>query len=445
MATIYLRSTDGSDSDDGASWATAKATLTGAFAIATPGDTILVSHQHVELSGTSITYTSPGTAANPVKVICVNDTNNALVDVPTGSVGTGGSAVVINGSSFFYGLVFNCASGNAATPLTIINNSTSSANEFDNCLIKTSSFNGAQVFTLGGAGPSGTRDNLVLFNNTKVSFNNAGGRILITGPRFVWQNTPAAIQGTIPTGGLLRAAAPYHFGAELNGVDLSALGANPIVLNSTNIFGFVKMANCRLGASAQIVSNATGVTGPGAITVEAINCDSADTNYRYYKCAYQGVVQHDTANYRVGGWSDGAQPVSHKIVTGTGTSFVFPLESAPIIIPWNATTGSAITLTAHVLTDGVTLTDGDAWLEVEYPGTTGYPLSAISSDRMALLGTPVAQSTSTETWTTSGVTSPTLQRLSVSITPQKAGPIQARVMVARPSTTVWLCPKLAVS
>src|SRR3990167_9027284 len=73
MATLYVRSTDGSDADTGATWALAKASLAGAFAAASAGDTIYVSQVHAETQASAMTLTSPGTAASPVRVLCVND------------------------------------------------------------------------------------------------------------------------------------------------------------------------------------------------------------------------------------------------------------------------------------------------------------------------------------------------------------------------------------
>ena len=71
MAELFLRSTDGTDSDDGSTWALAKGTLTGAFAAASAGDTIYVSDNHAESQSAEMTLTSPGTNAAPVKVLCV--------------------------------------------------------------------------------------------------------------------------------------------------------------------------------------------------------------------------------------------------------------------------------------------------------------------------------------------------------------------------------------
>jgi hypothetical protein len=114
---------------------------------------------------------------------------------------------------------------------------------------------------------------------------------------------------------------------------------------------------------------------------------------------------------------------------------------------WNETTGSSITVTIETVTDNVTLTDAEAWIEVEYLGTSGFPLGIWTSDRIAnaTLGTPANQTSSSETWTTTGLATPVKQKLAVSFTPQEKGLIRARVAVAKASTTMYYDPLLTVS
>lgn len=111
MATIYLRSTDGNDADNGSTWALAKATLAAAITAAGAGGTVYMSQAHAE-SGSTITLDG-GTAASPTVVLCVNDgaaPPTALAT--TGSIATTTSgAITINGFLYIYGVVFNLGSG----------------------------------------------------------------------------------------------------------------------------------------------------------------------------------------------------------------------------------------------------------------------------------------------------------------------------------------------
>jgi len=117
------------------------------------------------------------------------------------------------------------------------------------------------------------------------------------------------------------------------------------------------------------------------------------------------------------------------------------------MVVWNDAVGSSQTVTCEILHDSVTnLQDDEVWLETEYLGTSGFPLSLFANDRMAdILATPADQAASSETWTTTGLTNPNKQKLVTTQTPQEKGWYRCRVVVAKPSYTLYACPKLAVA
>lgn len=176
------------------------------------------------------------------------------------------------------------------------------------------------------------------------------------------------------------------------------------------------------------------------------NCDSADTNYRLWIQDYTGSVVSETTVVRSGGASDGATAISWKM-TSTANAVYPHLTLSPCeIVTWNETVGSAITATIEIVTDNVTLTDGECWVEVTYLGTSGTPLGASVNDAKAdVLATAANQTTSTETWTTTGLTTPVKQKLSVTFTPQEKGFIHAVVRLAKASTIVYVDPKLVIT
>ena len=86
----------------------------------------------------------------------------------------------------------------------------------------------------------------------------------------------------------------------------------------------------------------------------------------------------------------------------------------------------------------------------EYLGTSASTLSSFSDDAdsitdLLLGGSAGNQTTSTETWTTTGLTTPVKQQLSVTIIPAEKGPIYCKVHLAKASTTVYVCPKVVIS
>jgi hypothetical protein len=232
----------------------------------------------------------------------------------------------------------------------------------------------------------------------------------------------------------------------VQGVDLSALGSGKsLVLISTNVNKTYRFIDCKLGASVSLTSGSH--SGRFGVQVDMINCDSADTNYRYQRTRYQATEVQETTIVKSGGASDGTTTFSRKITTTANAKTISPYESAPVEF-WNETIGSAITLTIPVVTDGVTLTDAEAWIEVEYLGTSGFPLGNFANDRITdlMFGTPANQTTdSGSTWTTTGLASPVKQSLSVSVTPQEKGIVRVTVCLAKASTVMYYDPLVVVT
>ncbi len=108
MADLYVRSTDGSDSDNGTTWALAKATLTGVAAIDAAGDRIFVSQAHAESTGSAVTLAFAGTPANPVKLICGDDAAAPPTAVATTATATATTTngMTVQGSIDAYGITF---------------------------------------------------------------------------------------------------------------------------------------------------------------------------------------------------------------------------------------------------------------------------------------------------------------------------------------------------
>ena len=81
----------------------------------------------------------------------------------------------------------------------------------------------------------------------------------------------------------------------------------------------------------------------------------------------------------------------------------------------------------------------EIWVEVEYRDTSGSRRSVeITDHRATLLTTAADQTTSSATWTTTGLTNPNKQKLAVTFTPQVAGYSVARIVLAKPSKTVYV-------
>lgn len=404
MANIFVRSTDGSDADSGATWALAKATLAGALAIAVAGDTIFVSDNHSETQASAMTLASAGTAANPIRILCVDDTGDpvspTVLAATAGVFTTGASSISFTGFAYVYGIIFSAGSGAVAAEI----NFTSASPwwfKFDSC-----------KFILGGTGPGnsinvgsfagGVDNNSMEWVNTPVQFA-ATGQSIDNKARFRWSNTPNAIHGVaIPITLFITSGGGYGVIADVIGVDLTALGAGrSLVTLSNGASQDYRFIDCKLGASVAVAIGA--VAGQGAVEVVLINCDSADTNYRYFKQNYQGIIQHETTIVRSGGATDGTTQLSYRLDSNANTKFISPLET-DWIARWNEKLVSQ-TVTLSFLSFGAAkLQDDEVWVEAEYLGTSGTPLGSFASDRMQdILATPADQTVDTSSWRGIGI------------------------------------------
>lgn len=437
----YVRSTDGSDADDGSTWALANATLVGAYADAAAGDRIYVSDNHSESTVGSITLTSPGTAASPCQVLCGDDAAEPPTALAATAVvaATGGAAITFAGFTYYYGIDFQAGSGGSGSGSNInVGNVSPSWTRLENCVLSLLGTNANNRINLGAGVINAGDDMMAECIDTDFVFASASQGIKPAGHVLV-RGGVAAPTGTVPTTLVLPGADSY-FHAVFRGVDLSALGSgnNLVDVGGASASGKIIFENCKLGASVALTTGS--VAGQGGVEVEVINCDSADTNYRYCKKVYQGEITHETTIVRTGGASDGTTAISRKMVSSANSKFYSPLVLDSVVL-WNEDTGVAKTVTVEIVTDNVTLTDAECWVEVEYLGTAGFPVSSFASDRAAdILATPANQASSTESWTTTGLATPVKQKLSVSFTPQEKGPVRVRVMLAKASTTVYVDP-----
>jgi hypothetical protein len=448
MANLYVRSTDGNDSDNGSTWALAKATLAGALAAASAGDTIYVSDNHAESQASAMTLTSPGTAANPVRIICVDDSAEPpTARATTATVSTTGTNTIVFGAGFayVYGVAFYATSTSAVGALSFSNTASAYMWVFEACVLGINTGNNATTARVT-FGASGNKDSKVVLLNTGLKFNNASQAVTLMSANLAWRNTATPFPSTVPTTLFIPSTAGGL--VDVSGLDLSGMGNGTALVKTDVAFPNSRFffRNCKLGASVAAITGT--IPGPGGAEVYIDNCDSADTNYRMERYTFQGSVVQETTKVRTGGASDGTTGIAWNLTTlATGPTLFTPLES-PAIYKWNENTGSAKTVTVEILHDSATnLKDNEVWLEVEYLGTSGYPLSSVASDMVSdpIFGTPADQTGSSETWTTTGLTNPNKQKLAVTFTPQEKGLFRAVVKVAKANYTVYVDPVLTVS
>ncbi len=456
MANIYLRSTDGNDADDGSTWALAKATLASAITAAGAGGTVYVSQAHNESVAVYIPGSVLGSITAPTKIICGNDSAEPpTVNASTAVLTTSSNSLTVNQSAWIEGLQFHNTYGGSLN-FSFGSYPTSGRITCKDCSFQFDGAGGPYSFSIGDLSTANDRTVLNWINTSFKPAPATGTQLQMAAAEFNWIGGALITNTTLPT---------YLFGPrdpKANGtvlvenVDLSVLGSGKTLVDfsattwNTSTFTF---RNCKLGASVAIV-NSIGTPG---CRVRVHNCDSADTHYRFHEEDYAGAISQETTIVRTGGASDGVTPISWKMVTNTKALFpAITCESPELPALWNDTVGSAITVTVELVHDtnvregqgagtSYAYQNDEFYLDISYLGTSGVPLGVRTSSSKATLAAAADNASSSVTWTTTGLTTPVKQKLTATFTPQEAGYIHAKVIGAKASKTVYICPKMTVA
>lgn len=444
MANRYVKS-GAAGAADGSTWADAYVTIAAGLAASAAGDVLWVSHQHNETQASAMTWTLAGTAASPVQILCVNDGASPPTALATTAVvgTTGASAITVNGIGYIYGVSLNLGVGSSSSQtMQLGGGGVPSWLKLEKCVFNLATTGSSASVTIGQAASS-VDDALVEFVDSQVKFASVGHSMSLRN-KFRWSSTSGisalATGSVLPT--VLITTNNDAVGSSLiTGIDFSALTSGKSLVNaaSTSSHDYL-FRDCKLSTTANRTTGSS--SGIGGSRIKFVNCNSGNVNYDLEDKSYAGTISTETVIVKTGGATDGTTLISRKMVSTANAKFIAPLESDPIEW-WNETTGSGVTVTIPIVNDGLTLTDAEAWLEVECLPTSGFPLGITVSDRAAdVITAGVAQTTDAgSTWTTTGLAAPVKQSLSVTVTPQIKGLMRARVCLARASTTIYFDPK----
>lgn len=444
MAIKYLK---GGGAGDGNSWAGAYTDFVTALAALSPGDTLYIAHGYDQSYTATQVFLCPGTLAAPVNILCVDDASEPPTALEDGSVGfahiytTGSFSISIRGVAYIYGVNFTSNAGVTTTVASVLLSSLTDSPvlTLEKCTLGNLSNNTGASITFGNSvGGTGNKPATVTLIDCAVKFRSSGGVLQVGNAKLFSRGL--IIDTSVNTMGsfITSSNTTIQSYAEIEGSDLTGI-TDQVVEDTSGLHTF-KFINCKIPE----ISDINSATQTAGADLYFYNCDSGGTNYRFRSLKASGVVRDETTIVRTNGATDGTTPISWRLESSALAGFSFPLE-APRISGWNDGT-SAITLTAQIITDNVTLTDEECWIEVSYLGSAMSPQATIVSDRKAdILATAANQPTSAATWTTTGLTTPVKQALSVTFTPAQKGPWQAKIMLAKPNTTIYVCPKIEVS
>ncbi len=226
------------------------------------------------------------------------------------------------------------------------------------------------------------------------------------------------------------------------GCDLSAFTAKTFRQGLATSLSTIDLENCYFGTARPAI----GTFLNRADYVRIINCSINDGKPMTEFHNMSGAATIDRTIYRTGGASDGTDPFSLKMVSTVDATRYYPCQSQDIHV--NIPSTGSKTVTIHIVNGtgaGVTLNNDEIGAELQYLGTATSLGHSASYDENVILVAGAAQATSTEAWTTTGLTSPVYQKLEVTVTVNTAGLHTFRVNLFKTSTTVYVCPKAVIA
>jgi len=443
---VYLSSVTGYDGNTGGTWKSAKKSVNGVDPISLAGDRVWVDSNHNDPTITN--YGLFDSVVNPVRMVCAvaasGEPPTVLATTAQGPVGT---ALLVSRSQYIYGFNF-LPTGSGGSP-TFPQAAVSTIMTHEKCSWQLGSTSGNRIIV----GQSNSAAWFVHWKDVDVKFANAAQGINLLACPLFWNGGSVLAGSTALTSALISGMCGAR-GSRLiaSGLDLTNMGSACSLVNSNGMLNgaFAIFRNCKLPAG-WTGSLSTGTWQLGA-RAEMYNCDSTDTNYRLWVEDAAGSTKQETTIVRTSGATDGTTPISWKMTSTAAASFFGQKLVSPERAQWNELTGSAKTLTLEIVHDSQgsgtagRFTDAEVWLEVMYLGTAGFPLGTWISDAKANpIATAVDQADSVVAWTTTGLTTPLKQALSVSVTPQEKGHFVYRIVVAKKSVTLYVDPLLTVT
>lgn len=440
MAIRYVRSTDGSNADSGATWALAKANLNGGANGDIAGDTVYVSQVHSETSAVSIFFDWAGSASAPVKVICANDAAEPPTTAATSAIVevTGASSQIqISGSHYCYGISYK-NNGTGATAIWL-HNSSDQIQLWEQCSFQINSATASNLYINATSASTGN----VKWRNCTVLFGNASSNIIPQCDKFLWEGGSVLSGGTAITT-LFTLSTGRTVEVDVRGVDFSNC-SSALYIIGTNGGCRMTIRNCKLPAAW------TGGIYNGTIDfagrVEMYNCDSGTTNYKFLAQDPAGTLQESITVKRTSGSTDGFTAYTMLMTSNANCNLYYGEFPSLEIAVSNDIVGADVTLSIDIAHDSLTaLNNDEVRLQVEYLGSTTSTQSTIAHNGLTTpLTAATAHAASTNAWTTTGLANANVQTLSITVTPQQRGFLLCKIILTKASYPIYVDTKIQLS
>jgi hypothetical protein len=442
--------------NDGSTWEDAYTSLMrdwSAEAGFTPAtDVIYVRDSHAESTGAALTLTGMAAEGNtePARVYCVvgNDTGTTPGARSSGaSVTTSGVFdIILEGGHYIDGVDF--FSGD-----DIFCNFSGSLDldaSYELCRFElTSTTSGGDRIYLGGVTGNQNIGRRSRFKNCTFDFGHASQGFTSDNSTLI-----EVIGGSVAFNVdnlFQRFGAGGRCNTRVTGFDLSIMTGTKNMVNigtAVESDSKIRFERCLLPSGITLID--TDIDAPGMV-VEAYHCQNgtdSDPAYQMEILSDRGRAVTDTARYRTGGASDGERtnPISWDLDTVSGSKRQYPghaFETPPIAAWTDGDASTAHTYRIYFASDA-TINDDEIWFELEGPNDAATDSLAVINTSRVAPGTSASAYTTdgSSTWTGSGVG--TKQQMDITYTPDKPGPVIARIYVAKDSDNIYVDPQIVI-
>jgi hypothetical protein len=204
----------------------------------------------------------------------------------------------------------------------------------------------------------------------------------------------------------------------------------------------VLFVNCEFPASYEYYNSANTFTSVRNIVISNSSSSSngEEINYVSGKHSEKGSTKGVSTVYRTSGANAGSSDFSWELTSSSNSIEQYRALGSLPITKW--VDGGSQTITVY-LAGSASLNNDDFWIEVESPSEEVSPTAQgkFRTTKPDPLATPTALTSDTSSWTGTGVG--TTQKVEVAISPTIAGTVTVRCYLAKPSTTVYVDPKLS--
>ena len=432
--TLYVDSNNGAPTAPYETWAKAATDLATVDSLASAGEEVRVAFDHADATGGTIDFTG-STLFNPVKLV---STDPATDLYRTGAqFANAVAAATIRGDVSVWGMTIQATLAGASD----INLGTSFQKQYYcDCEFL---WDDRSTFSTG----FGTVVEFVNCSFDRTHTNGEAMRISGRGASMLFKNC-------VFLKTLGQDICFNSWGDNLNKVTLEDcdISAFSTILGSTSVGLDLILRRCKV-KSGYTLAAGKPATYPhwralmegctdGTITVPELGLTEIQNHY--------GTIKSDLSRYRTGGADDGEQVNAHswEMVSSANALELQQWIKTPPMVRW-VDGGASITVTVFIA-GGATLQDDEFWIELSGPDDAGSATSRGFFERSndTALDVPMTPRDATNNLTTDGSSTwngtgvGTKQKLSVTYTPTTAGPVTVRALLAKPSTTVYVDPRI---